>query len=221
MSKPPCPGGARLGNRTASIKQQSTIAYLQQSGIFGSTNFIAPANMPNLDEIKSQIKTLGSTDAILGKREINELPNILAQDEPVLNIVQGFYSGGNGILIATDRRLVFIDKGMIYGLKVEDFPYEKLSSIQYETGLLLAKITIFASGNQALIDNVDKKQARAFSEAVRERLSAPKPTAAPVVAAAADDEIIAKLERLIKLREAGILTDSELAEQKQRILSGK
>lgn len=177
--------------------------------------------MPNLDEIKSQIKTLGSTDAILGKREINELPNILAQDEPVLNIVQGFYSGGNGILIATDRRLVFIDKGMIYGLKVEDFPYEKLSSIQYETGLLLAKITIFASGNQALIDNVDKKQARAFSEAVRERLSAPKPTAAPVVAAAADDEIIAKLERLIKLREAGILTDSELAEQKQRILSGK
>ena len=182
--------------------------------------------MPNIDEIKSQIKTLGGMDAYRGKREINELPNILAHNEPVLNIVQGYYSGGNGILVATDRRLVFIDKGMIYGLKVEDFPYDKLSSIQYETGMLLAKITIFTSGNQALIDNVDKKQARAFSEAVRERLSAPKATVAPLVAPtapapSADDEIITKLERLIKLREAGILNDSELAEQKQRILSSK
>lgn len=179
--------------------------------------------MPTLDEIKIQIKTLDGMQAFMGRREINELPNILAHNEPVLNIVQGFYSGGNGILIATDRRLVFIDKGMIYGLKVEDFPYDKLTSIQYETGLLLAKITLFTSGNRALIDNVDKKQARTFSEAVRERLSAPKVTVAPAAAVApisGDDEIITKLERLAKLRDSGILTDSEFAEQKQRILNG-
>ena len=176
--------------------------------------------MPTLDEIKAQVKQHG-VSSVWGRREINELPNILAADEPVMNIVQGFYSGGTGILVATDRRLVFIDKGMIYGLKVEDFPYDKLSSIQYSTGLLLGDITVHTSGNIAKIDHVEKGQARAFAEAVRQRLSAPKQVtpAGPIVEPV--DDFISKLERLGKLRDSGVLTPEEFAEQKQRVLEGK
>ena len=42
-------------------------------------------------------------------------------------------------------------KGFIFGLKVEDFPYDKISSIQYETGLIFGKLTIFTSGKIRLI----------------------------------------------------------------------
>src|SRR4051812_25141567 len=99
--------------------------------------------MATIEEIKSQIKGLGGLDTYLGRREIKELPKILWHDEKVENIVQGFYNNGNGILVATNKRLVFVDKGLLFGLKVEDFPYDKISSIQYETGLLMGKLTIF------------------------------------------------------------------------------
>jgi Bacterial PH domain len=91
-----------------------------------------------------------------GRKEIRELPNILWDTEDLLDIIQGTYNNGRGILVATSGRLIFIDKGMLYGLKVEDFSLDKISSIQYETGLLLASVTIFTSGNKAVIKNVAK-----------------------------------------------------------------
>jgi len=80
-----------------------------------------------LDEIKKQIESiqLSNMSAFLGRREINELPNILASDEVVDNIVQGNYNNGQGILVSTNRRLLFIDKGLMFGLKVEDFLWIK------------------------------------------------------------------------------------------------
>lgn len=179
--------------------------------------------MPSLDDIKSQIKGLGGLDSYLGRREIKELPNILWHDEKVENIIQGLYNNSNGVLVATNKRLVFVDKGILFGLKVEDFPYDKISSIQYETGLLMGKMTIFTSGNKAVIDNVEKSKVRAFGDWVRARISAPKdnvltqPIAQTQTTSGSDP--LEKLERLAKLKEQGILTDDEFQKQKQQILA--
>jgi hypothetical protein len=56
-----------------------------------------------------------------------ELPSILWKDEHIERLVQGSYGGGTGLLVSTNKRLVFVDKGMTK-LKVEDFPYDKISS---------------------------------------------------------------------------------------------
>ena len=113
--------------------------------------------MPTLEEIKSQISNIDGGSKFFGFKEIKELPNILWEDEVVECLVQGVYGNGMGILCSTNKRLVFVDKGMLYGLKVEDFPYAKITSIQYETGMLMGKITIFASGNKADIDHIDAR----------------------------------------------------------------
>ncbi len=179
--------------------------------------------MPSLDEIKSQIKGIGGLDSFLGRREIKELPNVIWHDERVENIVQGSYNNGLGILIATNKRLVFVDKGMFFGLKVEDFPYDKISSIQYETGLLLGSITIFTSGNKAVIDNVEKSKARSFGDWIRARISTAKENVLEQpkakVPSSNSDVILEKLERLAKLKEQGILTEDEFQKQKQIILA--
>ena len=60
---------------------------------------------------------------------------------------------------------------LLYGLKVEDFPYDKITSIQYETGMFFGKVTIFASGNKADINQIDKKQAKDFGDYVRARIT--------------------------------------------------
>ncbi len=82
---------------------------------------------------------------------------------------QRAYQGGFGLLVATNQRLIFVDKGLIYGIRAEDFPCEKITSIEYQAGILFGDITIHASGNRARIEQVDKRQAAAFADFVRAR----------------------------------------------------
>lgn len=172
-----------------------------------------------LNEIKKQIQELklSNISNYLGRKEINELPQILAESETIDNIAQGTYNNGQGILVSTNRRLVFVDKGLLYGLKVEDFPLDKITTIQYETGLLLGEIKIHTSGNIAKIDNVEKATARAFAEFVRNKLSQPKETTAPIIKNQPD--VYDQLEKLAKLKEQGILTQEEFDTQKKKLLN--
>ena len=172
-----------------------------------------------LNEIKKQIQELklSNISNYLGRKEINELPQILAESETIDNIAQGTYNNGQGILVSTNRRLVFVDKGLLYGLKVEDFPLDKITTIQYETGLLLGEIKIHTSGNIAKIDNVEKATARAFAEFVRNKLSQPKETTSPIINNQPD--VYDQLEKLAKLKEQGILTQEEFDTQKKKLLN--
>jgi len=175
--------------------------------------------MPTLEEIKSQIRSIDGMAKFLGKREIKELPNILWENENVEKLIQGTYNNGNGILICTNKRLIFIDKGMLFGLQVEDFPLDKISSIQYSTGILLGKLTIFASGNKAVIDNVDKLQVRVFGDFVTNKINSKDKNKNLIKVESSEDDIISKLERLATLKEKGILTDEEFLAQKNKILN--
>ena len=103
-----------------------------------------------------------------GRSEIKELPSILWEDEIIQHAIYAWRKpGGNGLLFATNKRLLFVDKGKIYGLSVEDFGYDKITSIRYSTGLLSGKIIVFAEGNKTEFGDVDKDAARNFSEFVR------------------------------------------------------
>ena len=157
---------------------------------------------------------------ILKRKEIREIPRILADNEKLDNIVQGIYNKGIGILISTNRRLVFIDKGLLYGLKVEDFPLDKITSIQYETGLLMGKLKIHTSGNIAVIDNVEKGSVRKFAEFVRDKIeNKTSENNSNQVTDNKEPDIMDKLEKLGKLRDNGILTEEEFNEQKVKLLS--
>ena len=181
--------------------------------------------MPTLDEVKEQIGRQPAGGKFLGRKEIKEFVNILWEDESVERIVTGNYEAvGTGILAATNKRLIFVDKGMVK-LRVEDFPYEKISSIQYQTGWVGGPITIFASGNKAEIKNVPKDACKDFGDYVRARTSGVVEHAslaaraeAPATGTASQDDVVGQLERLGKLREQGILTEDEFQAQKQKLL---
>ncbi len=176
-------------------------------------------NMPSLEEIREQIAHLDGTSRVLGRKEIKQLPNILWEDERVERIVQGSYNDGLGVLVATNKRLVFVDKGIV-GLRVEDFPYDRISSIEYSTGLLGGKLTFFASGNRAEIKYVPKDQCRNFAEYVRARSTAPSShaSAPPATIASAESSVIEQLKELGQLKEQGILTEEEFTAQKAKLL---
>lgn len=178
--------------------------------------------MPSLEEIKIKIESIDNDKRLLKCKEIKELPDILWEDETVEKLILGIYNNHAGLLVATNKRLVFVDKGFV-NLKVEDFPYGNISSIQYETGMVAGKVTIFASGNRADITHVEKDRARGFSEYVRARITQPSHHASTNVdtnstSLSVDDARISALERLASLREKGILSEEEFQSEKSRIL---
>ena len=175
--------------------------------------------MPTLEEVTAQLNRLKGVSQFLARREIRELPNILWDSEQIHDMAQGLYDSGQGLLVSTDRRVLFINRGLIYGLKVEDFPNDKITSIQYETKLFFGIITIFASGNKAVISQIlPKARATAFAEGVRARLAAATTVVPAADATASGDDLVAQLEKLGALKDKGILTDDEFAAKKKQLL---
>lgn len=171
--------------------------------------------------IEEQIRDLGTSNfsKFWGRREISELEKILSEQEKIFALAQGTYNKGNGILVATNRRLIFIDKGLVFGLKVEDFGLDKITSIQYESGLLFATIKILASGNVAKIENVQKPEGKEFCEKVRIKLSEPKNSEPVHIVQNNQLDIADQLMKLANLKEQGILTEEEFLQQKIKLLN--
>jgi hypothetical protein len=174
--------------------------------------------MPTLEEVREQVGHLDGASKLLGRKEIKELPKVLWKDEAIEQMVQGMYGEGLGVLVATNKRLVFVDKGMLR-MRVEDFPYDRISSIEYTTGMLMGSVIIYASGNKSEIKHVAKDQCQAFANYVRARTTAPSEHAsAPVTAGS--PPAVEQLERLAKLRDSGVLTPDEFEAEKRKVLAG-
>ena len=125
-----------------------------------------------LKEIKHQISKMPITNAntFFARKEIKSLPDILMENEKLENIIVGNFSSGTGVLICTNVRLMFVNKGFFFGLKVIDFPLKNISSIEYSTGMILGKIKIHMSGNTSQIEYCDKKSVSSFVNYVRSKL---------------------------------------------------
>ena len=176
-----------------------------------------------IEQIEDQIKSFPINDnnlsRLLARPEIRQLPGIISPDEKLENIVQGWYKNAPGILIATNKRLVFVDKNLLGNIRIEDFPFGKITSIQYETANAWERgsITIYASGNNAKIKNIPDEQVRPFGDFVRDKIAGYEPSLSSQSGIVPNDPV-SQLERLAKLREQGIINEEEFQEQKRKIL---
>jgi hypothetical protein len=170
---------------------------------------------PDIEAAKAQMpKHLGSG------REIKKLVEHLWEGETIERMVGGTYGKGNGLLVLTDRRVLFLIHGVM-SQQTEDFPIERISSIQWSSGMLMGTITIYASGNKAEIKNVEKGAGKTLVETVRDRIAnRTAPTMPPTVApaAAGHGDVFEQIRKLGELRDAGILTDEEFVAKKTELM---
>lgn len=130
----------------------------------------------------------------------------------------------NGILIATERRLVFYAK-KFGGYDLESFAYRNISSFEQSKSPMGHKVSFFASGNKVAMKWItDLAAMQAFTEVVKSHLNGANSsalTAAPQVAQAADskDEVFEQLHKLGSLRDAGIVTEDEFNAKKAELLA--
>ncbi|MET0244983.1 MAG: PH domain-containing protein [Flavitalea sp.] len=127
-----------------------------------------------LNEIKRQILDLklDHVSTFFSRIEITELPNILYTKEIIDNIVQANYCDRQGILVSTNNRIIFIEKGVLVGLKTEEFALANISSIEVEAGQVSSNVKIFATDKLGMFDNIEKSSARQFADQIARKIAA-------------------------------------------------
>ena len=169
---------------------------------------------PDIDAAAAKLSsTLGS------KREIQRLPEVLWEGETVEMLATGQYGGGAGLIAMTNLRLIFYKNGIMQQT-VEDFPYGKISSVQWQGGMLLGTLTVYTSGNRADIKSMPKDQGKALADELRRHIAqgtAPGASAAVPAPAAAPD-VASRLATLDQLRGQGLVSDEEYAQRRAQIL---
>lgn len=178
-----------------------------------------------VEDLKEVIKKINPTISTSLYPEIKELIGLLMIDETIEKVESGYLeyidkkkeNTGKGLIVATNYRLIFIYKPLIgFGVKMEDYAYNKITTISLDTGFLKSKIKVTCSGNTALINLLSG--AKELSEFVRQ-----KTLQKPIVSHAQKNPntgngILEQIEKLSSMKEKGILTIEEFETQKQKLL---
>ena len=153
-------------------------------------------------------------------KEVKSLPEVLREGETVKGLTSGFMDGNTWLIVCTERRIIFLDKGMLYGLKQKDTPLEKINSIEHKIGMIFGKITIRDAATEITIDNLQKAAVAPFLETVNSAIEALKnSTNAPPPAGNEPVDVASQLGKLTDLRDKGVLTEEEFQGQKKKLLS--
>ena len=161
-------------------------------------------------------------DQFFTSKELNFLPEILLDGEQVLAFTSGIMNTNTWLITLTDIRIIFLDKGMIYGLKQSVIPLDKVQNITGETGILFGKIQISDGSTTHKITMVWKKTVKIFTNMVQEQIQKLKNPSSQKKSDTNSDsksDPMAKLEKLAALLDKGILTKEEFAAEKKKLLN--
>lgn len=169
-------------------------------------------------EVMNELKKLPTFNIFGTKKELAYLPEILNPEEHVLGLISGFLDGNTWIISLTEKRVIFLDKGMIYGLKQREIPLDKINSISQKRGLLLGTITIQDGATAIKIENIDKNSLHSFVDALNSAIDNFKSPFKTAPVRSQSHYSADELRKFKDLFDEGIITKEEFEAKKKQIL---
>jgi hypothetical protein len=189
--------------------------------------------MPTLAQIWKQIDALPHRYVFYTKKEIRYLPEVLAEGERILALTSGYMNTSTWLCVCTDRRVLFLDRGMFFGLRQVQMSLDRIQSIDSSYTIFFGSLRFWDGASSITIKMVLKSSIHPFVKTVQEAMDVYKRQMVYDLANSAQNahhtaqstgsitkpDMVAELERLGKLREAGHLSDAEFQQAKQKLLS--
>ncbi len=116
--------------------------------------------MVTREAVEEQLKKIGFNTHGWGRTEVGELPNIILPDEEIKECVNGFYEAGFALLVASNIRVLLIDKKPLNYLTVEDLRFDMINEIDYSHRLLGAQISISTGSRNLKFTSVNQARLR-------------------------------------------------------------
>ncbi len=176
------------------------------------------ANKYNKNYFREELKKLPGFYENFTKKEISHLEEMLIPEEKVLAATSGVMNGNTWLIACTSKRIIFIDKGMIYGVKHSEVMIEKVNAVFFKNGMVLGEIHIEDGASTRVIKNVPKYSTKPFVDAVhkamellndKNKISIQEKSESPA-------EQLLKFKQLLDM---GAITQEEFERQKSKLLS--
>jgi hypothetical protein len=120
--------------------------------------------------INIQLQQIDSKFRVFGRTELKQLRRILDPGELINQCVYGHYQGGSGLLVATDRRVLLIDKRPFY-LYVEDHSYDSVSRVDFVARMLQGVLYFQAGAKRIIFTSVSDARLARLRNYVQSRIA--------------------------------------------------
>ena len=191
--------------------------------------------MPSLKEIKQQIEALPDRYLFYTSKEVRYLPEILGDGERILAITSGFMQKTTWLCVCTNARVLFLDRGMFWGLRQVQMNLDRIQSIDSSYGLVFGIIRMWDGASSIAISMVLRNSIAPFVKTVQQAMDRYKrhmvhdlmanaqraKDSKTTGTAVADDgaNMLGELERLAALYKEGALDAEEFALAKKALLA--
>lgn len=125
--------------------------------------------MVSLQKIDAMLAQVDVHNKYWGRAEIRELCKILTDDEQILSALNGRYEGGWALLVATNKRLLLIDKKPWF-LGLEDIRYDMIAEVDFRAALLDATISIQTINKVLHFRTVRQKRLRVMTVLIQQHV---------------------------------------------------
>ncbi|MCH2547058.1 MAG: PH domain-containing protein [Alphaproteobacteria bacterium] len=128
--------------------------------------------MPTMKQVNDQIEKLPSSARyIFGtKKEVRKLPSILENNEHIRALTSGYVGSNTWLLVCTDRRIIFLDRGWLYGLKQIQMPLNRINSIDHEIGMAMGSISVWDGATRMTVNNIIRNKVDAFVKIAKQSM---------------------------------------------------
>lgn len=173
----------------------------------------------DISEVKAQLNHAGFDNLKFGVyKEIKALTKILDDNEKIQYATSGALEG-TVLMVLTQRRVLFIDCGLLYGMKQTEIPLDMVNSVSFKKGLLMGTIIISHGSGSSLVKNVPSSNCPIMTERIKKCAEEYKSRKIKTKTETSSDFSVAdELSKLKELLDTGILTKEEFETQKQRLL---
>jgi hypothetical protein len=97
---------------------------------------------------------------------IHRLSDLVHDDEDVIDMAPGISAGHDGVLVATDQRLLFISVR-----RTLRFPYEEVSGVDVKGKWFGARLSLSTSSGKGVISGIAPRHAADIADLVRSRIA--------------------------------------------------
>jgi Bacterial PH domain len=96
---------------------------------------------------------------------IHQLSDLVYEDEDVIDMAPGISAGHDGVLAATDRRLLFISVR-----RTLSFPYEQISSVELKGKWFGARLALSTPAGKGVFSGLAPRHAAEIADLIRSRI---------------------------------------------------
>jgi hypothetical protein len=130
--------------------------------------------MAETNLVGEQLKRIGFNTQVFNRAETEELSTIILPDEEIFECANGWYEGGFALIVATNFRILLIDKKPFKFLTVEDIRFDMISEIDYSHRLFDARIHISSGTKNMVFRSLNQQRLRKLITHVQHRMAEQK-----------------------------------------------